>query len=111
MVYRRGDVCYANLGDTLGSEQGGIRPVVILQNDIGNRVSPTTVIAPLTSQCKKQHQATHVLIPRGTLPKDSMVMLEQIRTIDKQRILSIVGSLDEAEMKKINDSLKISLGL
>lgn len=111
MTFRRGDVCYADLTGNVGCEQGGIRPVVIIQNDLGNLKSPTTVVAPLTSQIKKPGQSTHVMIGQGTLPRQSMVMLEQIRTIDKRRILSRIGHLDRTDMVRIDKSLKVSLGL
>ncbi|MFM1524129.1 MULTISPECIES: type II toxin-antitoxin system PemK/MazF family toxin [Helcococcus] len=112
MKVKRGDVLYADLSPVIGSEQGGIRPVVIIQNDMGNKYSPTVIIAAITSQQNKTNLPTHVQILCDiNLPKNSVVLLEQIRTIDKRRLRDKVGSLDEKTMRKIDKSLIISLNL
>ena len=113
MNIRRGDVYYASLNPVIGSEQGGLRPVLILQNDIGNMYSPTTIVAAITSQIKKGKLPTHVELDaqRYGLEKDSVVLLEQIRTIDKSRLREKITRLDEGIMMKVNESLSISLGL
>lgn len=106
---KRGEIYYADLNPTVGSEQGGTRPVVILQNDIGNQYSPTTIIATITSK-KKMRLPTHVYIGKvGTLTQWSFVQLEQIRTIDKKRVLDYVGSLAPSQIETINKALKISV--
>lgn len=112
MKVKRGDVLYADLSPVIGSEQGGIRPVVIIQNDMGNKYSPTVIIAAITSQQNKTNLPTHVQILCDiNLPKNSVVLLEQIRTIDKRRLRDKVGSLDEKTMRRIDKSLIISLNL
>ncbi|GAV21952.1 type II toxin-antitoxin system PemK/MazF family toxin [Carboxydothermus pertinax] len=113
MEIRRGDIFYANLSPVVGSEQGGTRPVLILQNDIGNLYSPTTIIAAITSQINKAKLPTHVEIPakESGLEKDSVILLEQIRTIDKSRLKEKVSSLNKELMRKVNQALEISLGL
>ncbi len=113
MIIRRGDIFYADLSPVIGSEQGGVRPVLIIQNDIGNKYSPTVIIAAITSQINKAKLPTHVEIDSSTygLPKDSVVLLEQIRTIDKRRFIEKICRLDEDMMLKINEALMISLGL
>lgn len=112
MKVKRGDVLYADLSPVVGSEQGGIRPVVIIQNDMGNKYSPTAIIAAITSQQNKTNLPTHVQILCDiNLPKNSVVLLEQIRTIDKKRLRDKVGSLDGKTMRKIDRSLIISLNL
>jgi len=113
MNVRRGEVYYAELNPVVGSEQGGTRPVLIIQNDIGNQYSPTTVVAAITSQIQKAKLPTHVEIDykRGGLEKDSVILLEQIRTIDKSRLKKKVALLDDEIMKKVNHALEISLGL
>lgn len=108
---KRGELYYADLGLTVGSEQGGIRPVVIIQNDIGNIYSPTTIVASITSKMKKCKLPTHVHIDKMELEKDSMIMLEQIRTIDKIKVKERIGKLDNYELKGLNKSLIISIGL
>lgn len=110
---KRGDIYYADLSPVIGSEQGGVRPVLIVQNDIGNRYSPTVIIAAITSQINKAKLPTHIEIVAAEygLPKDSVVLLEQIRTIDKRRLDEKVGHLNEEMMEKVNDALLISLGL
>ncbi|MBE3575088.1 MAG: type II toxin-antitoxin system PemK/MazF family toxin [Firmicutes bacterium] len=109
----RGDVFYADLSPVWGSEQGGIRPVLILQNDIGNRFSPTTIVAAITSNIHKSRLPTHVEISaREThLDRDSVVLLEQIRTIDKGRLRQKVAHLSVESMERVDEALKISLGL
>lgn len=113
MMVRRGDIFFADLSPVVGSEQGGTRPVLIIQNDIGNKYSPTIICAAITSQMNKAKLPTH--IPLSTthcaLPKDSVILLEQIRTIDKQRLREKVCHLDERLMGRVNQSLLISLGL
>ena len=109
---RRGDIYYANLDPVIGSEQGGERPVLIIQNDKGNQHSPTVIVAAVTSRVyKKKSLPTHIPIECAALAKDSIALLEQIRTIDKQRLKEKVCRLDEAIMKRVDQSLLISLGL
>ncbi len=109
----RGDVYYANLNPVIGSEQGGVRPVLVLQNDIGNKYSPTTIVAAITSKIKKAKLPTHVELEAGQfdLDKDSVILLEQIRTIDKRRLKEKIAHLDGATMEAIDQALQISLGL
>lgn len=114
MVVKRGDLFYANLSPVLGSEQGGIRPVVIIQNDVGNKYSPTVIIAPITSRMNKTKLPTHVKINASEkfgLPKDSVVLLEQIRTIDKQRLKDKIGKFDKRRMVDIDNAILTSLEL
>lgn len=113
LVVQRGDIFYANLNPVIGSEQGGIRPVLILQNDIGNKYSPTTIVAAITSRIKKAKLPTHVELSSAkyNLEKDSVILLEQIRTIDKRRLKEKITHLDEETMLRINAALEISLGL
>lgn len=110
---KRGDIYYADLSPVVGSEQGGTRPVLIIQNDIGNQYSPTTIVAAITSQVAKGKLPTHVELACETcgLDKDSIVLAEQVRTIDKRRLKEKVTSLEEEAMKKVNYALEISLGL
>ncbi len=112
-MIRRGDIFYANLNPVLGSEQGGLRPVLIIQNDIGNMYSPTTIIAAITSRIKRAKLPTHIAIAasRYQLEKDSVILLEQLRTIDKQRLKEKIAHLDENTMEKVEGALQISLGL
>lgn len=109
----RGDVFYANLNPVIGSEQGGVRPVLILQNDIGNKYSPTTIVAAITSRIKKAKLPTHVELDSSSfaLEKDSVILLEQVRTIDKRRLKEKIAHLDEEIMALIDKALLISLGL
>lgn len=109
----RGDVFYANLNPVIGSEQGGVRPVLILQNDIGNKYSPTTIVAAITSRIKKAKLPTHVELDSSSfeLDKDSVILLEQVRTIDKRRLKEKIAHLDEKTMAEIDQALQISLGL
>ncbi len=113
MKVKRGDIFYADLSPVIGSEQGGVRPVVIVQNDIGNKYSPTVIIAAITSQINKAKLPTHIEInaPEYGLPKDSVVLLEQIRTIDKRRLREKIGKFNEDMMDSVNKCLSISLGL
>lgn len=113
MIPSRGDIFYADLSPVIGSEQGGYRPVLIIQNDIGNRYSPTTIVSAITSQIDKARLPTHVEIPAhiSGLEKDSVILLEQIRTIDKRRLKRHVSKLDEEIMAKVDEALAISVGL
>jgi len=113
IVVKRGDVYFADLSPVVGSEQGGTRPVLILQNDIGNRFSPTVIVAAITAQIQKAKLPTHVEInaKKYGFERDSVILLEQIRTIDKQRLTDKITYLDETMMQKVNEALQISLGL
>ena len=113
MTVKRGDIFYADLSPVVGSEQGGIRPVLIIQNDVGNRYSPTVICAAITSQRNKAKLPTHIEIDccKYSLVKDSVVLLEQIRTIDKKRLREKIGHLDGDLMRKINKALLVSIGL
>ena len=108
---KKGEMYYADLSPVVGSEQGGIRPVIILQNDKGNRYSPTTIIASATSRKKKSHLPTHIKIKIPNSKRKSVVMLEQVRTIDKSRLLEYIGKLDNGTMKKIDNAVKISFDI
>lgn len=109
---KRGDIFYADLSPVVGSEQGGVRPVIIIQNNVGNKYSPTVIVAAITSQINKARLPTHIEItaPHFGLPKDSVVLLEQIRTIDKKRLREKIGRFNEDMMERIDDGLRISLG-
>lgn len=113
MIIKRGDIFYADLRPVVGSEQGGIRPVLILQNDIGNRHSPTVICAAVTSKMKKAKLPTHVELKAAplALEKDSVILLEQVRTIDKARLRDKVCHLEEGVLDKVEKALKISLDL
>ena len=112
MQVRRGDIFYADLSPVVGSEQGGVRPVLVVQNDIGNKYSPTVIIAAITSQMNKVKLPTHVEVSAEFgLPKNSVVLLEQIRTIDKKRLREKVGFTDEFFMKKVDEALLKSVGV
>ena len=113
MQIRRGDIYYADLSPVTGSEQGGVRPVLIIQNNIGNRHSPTVICAAITSKMNKAKLPTHIEISAGRyqIEKNSVVLLEQIRTIDKQRLREYVCHVDQELMKKVEKALKISLEL
>ena len=113
LIVKRGDVYYADLSPVIGSEQGGVRPVLVVQNDIGNRYSPTVIVSAITSQINKAKLPTHIEISSEdfSLPKDSVVLLEQIRTIDKKRLKEKIGRFDKNLMGEVDDCLKISLGL
>ena len=113
MRVKRGDIYYADLSPVVGSEQGGIRPVLIVQNDIGNKYSPTVIAAAITSQRDKTKLPTHIEVTASSwgLAKDSIVLLEQIRTLDKRRLKERMGMLDEASMGQIDKALSVSFGL
>ncbi|WP_242311843.1 type II toxin-antitoxin system endoribonuclease NdoA [Bacillus cereus group sp. BfR-BA-01331] len=113
MIVKRGDVYFADLSPVVGSEQGGVRPVLVIQNDIGNRFSPTVIVAAITAQIQKAKLPTHVEIDakRYGFERDSVILLEQIRTIDKQRLTDKITHLDEVMMSRVDEALQISLGL
>ena len=113
MQVRRGDIYYADLSPVVGSEQGGIRPVLVIQNNIGNRHSPTIICAAITSRMNKAKLPTHVEIDAGRyqIVKNSVVLLEQVRTIDKRRLKERMGRLDDSSMAKIDRALSVSFGL
>lgn len=113
MIIKRGDLFYADLSPVVGSEQGGIRPVVIIQNDVGNKYSPTTIIAAITSQKNKARLPTHIAVEPTelSLPKHSVILLEQIRTIDKSRLKEKIGTLSANNMAELEKALKISVGI
>ena len=113
MIVKRGDVYFADLSPVVGSEQGGVRPVLVIQNNIGNRFSPTVIIAAITAQIQKAKLPTHVEIDakRYGFERDSVILLEQIRTIDKQRLTDKITHLDDEMMEKVDEALQISLGL
>lgn len=113
MLVKRGDIFYADLSPVVGSEQGGIRPVLIIQNDVGNRYSPTVICAAITSQINKAKLPTHIEIDSisATLVKDSVVLLEQIRTIDKKRLREKICRLSDELMVKVDKAILISFGL
>ncbi len=110
---QRGDIYYADLPDVIGSEQSGFRPVLIIQNNVGNQYSPTTIVAIITGQLKSRHLPTHVFLKASSsgLPKDSMVMLEQIRTLDRGRLKTYIGNAGANKMREIDAALSISVGL
>lgn len=113
MIIRRGDIYYADLRPVIGSEQGGVRPVLIIQNDMGNKHSPTVICAAITSKMNKAKLPTHVEleVKKYGIVKDSVILLEQIRTIDKSRLKEKVCHLDEDIIRDINHALRISLAL
>ena len=113
MIVKRGDIFYADLSPVIGSEQGGVRPVLIVQNDVGNKYSPTVIAAAITSQINKAKMPTHIEISAQDygLNKDSVILLEQIRTIDKSRLREKIGRLDETLMERVDDALSVSFGL
>lgn len=110
---KRGDIFYADLSPVVGSEQGGVRPVLIVQNDVGNKYSPTVIAAAITSQQFKTRMPTHISVEADVcgLSKDSVVLLEQIRTLDKKRLREKMGNLPETDMNRIDDALSVSIGL
>ena len=112
-MVRRGEIYYADLSPVVGSEQGGVRPVLIVQNDVGNKHSPTEVAAAITSQREKAKLPTHIELRAAScgLSRDSVVLLEQIRTIDKRRLKERMGELDAPSMSQVNNALEISFGL
>lgn len=113
MEIKRGDIFYADLSPVIGSEQGGVRPVLIVQNNVGNKYSPTVIAAAITSQETKASLPTHINLASGGcgLAKDSVVMLEQVRTLDKKRLKEKRGAADHAAMNKIDEALSVSFGL
>ena len=113
MTVRRGEIYFAELNPVVGSEQGGTRPVLVVQNDIGNQYSPTTIVVAITSQISKGKLPTHVEIraERSGLERDSVILTEQVRTIDKTRLKKRISMLDDADLQKVNQALEISLGL
>lgn len=113
MNVRRGDIYYADLSPVVGSEQGGVRPVLIIQNDVGNKFSPTVIAAAITSQRDKASLPTHIEVDAqdSGLIKDSVVLLEQVRTLDKHRLREKMGKLDPDSMNRVNQALSISFGL
>lgn len=113
MIVKRGDIYYADLSPVIGSEQGGIRPVLIIQNDVGNKYSPTVIAAAITSQINKAKMPTHIELSASDygLYKDSVILLEQIRTIDKKRLREKVAHLDKKLMKTVDEALSVSFGI
>ena len=113
MNIKRGDIYYADLSPVVGSEQGGIRPVLIVQNDIGNRYSPTVIAAAITSRMGKTKLPTHIDIYADEvgLAKDSVILLEQVRTLDKRRLREKMGHLEEGTMQRVNTAISVSFGL
>ena len=113
MIVRRGDIFYADLSPVVGSEQGGIRPVLIVQNDTGNKFSPTVIAAAITSRRFKANLPTHIRVGAtdSGLAKDSIILLEQVRTLDKQRLKERMGTLDPADMLRVDRALSVSLGI
>lgn len=111
-MVKRGELYYADLSPVVGSEQGGVRPVLIVQNNVGNKYSPTIIAAAITSQMTKAKLPTHIALPAGQcgLPKDSVVLLEQIRTLDKRRLKEKIGELPINMMSRVNEALLVSLG-
>lgn len=112
-MVKRGDIFYADLSPVVGSEQGGIRPVLVVQNDVGNKYSPTVIVAAITSRINKAKMPTHIEIEgeKHGLAKDSVILAEQIRTIDKRRLKEKIGHLDDTLTDLINYALKVSFGL
>ena len=113
MSIKRGDIYYADLSPVVGSEQGGLRPVLIIQNDVGNRYSPTVIAAAITSRLSKTRLPTHIDVyaDRVGLVKDSVILLEQVRTLDKRRLKEKMGHLDESIMAEVNRAIAVSVGL
>ena len=113
MVVKKGDIFFADLSPVIGSEQGGVRPVIVIQNDVGNKYSPTVIVAAITSQINKAKLPTHVEIKAGDhgLNKDSVILLEQLRTVDKRRLKERIGRMEAEAMKKVNEALVISFGI
>ncbi len=113
MIIKRGEIYYADLSPVVGSEQGGIRPVLVVQNDVGNKYSPTVIVAAITSQCGKTKLPTHIEITSTEcgLAKNSVVLLEQMRTLDKSRLQEKIGELDQSYMNFVDGAISLSLGL
>ena len=112
MTIKRGELYYADLSPVVGSEQGGVRPVLVVQNDVGNKYSPTIIAAAVTSKINKAKLPTHIELPLGDfgLQKDSVILLEQIRTLDKRRLKERIGELPEMTMSRVDKAILISLG-
>ena len=113
ITVKRGDIYYADLSPVVGSEQGGLRPVLIIQNDVGNKYSPTVIAAAITSRMSKTRLPTHIDIyaDKAGLAKDSVILLEQIRTLDKRRLKEKMGHLDDDTMQRVDNAIAISFGL
>lgn len=113
LVVKRGDIFYADLSPVIGSEQGGVRPVLVVQNDIGNKFSPTVIVAAVTSQINKAKLPTHIEISANEfgLSKDSVILAEQVRTVDKKRLREKIGALDERQMARVDEALSVSFGI
>ena len=113
MIVKKGDIFFADLSPVIGSEQGGVRPVLVIQNDVGNKYSPTVIVAAVTSQINKAKLPTHVEVGAlgNGLNKDSVVLLEQLRTIDKRRLNEKIGHVDEGLIGQVNEAIAISLGI
>ncbi len=113
MVVKRGDIFYADLSPVIGSEQGGTRPVLVVQNDVGNKFSPTVIVAAITSQINKAKMPTHIEISANEfgLAKDSVILLEQVRTIDKKRLKEKLGKLSDELLLQVDEALGISFGI
>lgn len=113
MIVKKGDLYFADLSPVVGSEQGGVRPVLVVQNDVGNKYSPTIIVAAVTSQINKAKLPTHVELKatNGGLSKNSVVLLEQLRTIDKQRLKEHIGTLSDDQMPGVDRALGVSLGI
>ena len=113
MIVKKGDLFFADLSPVVGSEQGGVRPVLVVQNDVGNKYSPTIIVAAVTSQTGKAKLPTHVELKatQGGLSKNSVVLLEQLRTIDKQRLKERIGSLSDSQQPVVDEALGVSLGI
>lgn len=111
-LVKRGDIYFADLSPVVGSEQGGIRPVLVIQNDVGNKYSPTVIVSAITSQLSKAKLPTHIELAseQYKLPKNSVVLLEQIRTLDKRRLKEKITEIDDKKMKEVNRAILISLG-
>ena len=112
MTIKRGELYYADLSPVVGSEQGGVRPVLVVQNDVGNQYSPTVIAAAVTSKINKAKLPTHIELPSNSygLAKDSVILLEQIRTLDKRRLKERIGELSELTMTRVDKAILISLG-
>ena len=112
MNIKRGELYYADLSPVVGSEQGGVRPVLVVQNDVGNKYSPTVIAAAVTSKINKAKLPTHIELPSSVfgLQRDSVILLEQIRTLDKRRLKERIGELSDATMSRVDKAILISLG-
>ena len=113
MIIKRGDIFFADLSPVVGSEQGGLRPVLVIQNDVGNKYSPTVIVAAITSQVNKNKLPAHVEIGMlgNGLSRNSVVLMEQLRTIDKVRLKEKIGHIDEPAIEKVQNALTVSLGM